>query len=165
MLSEIGQDLSILLRRAACTYPTDSHKIKQLANGLHRKILKHFPWVNITPTLHKVLAHSHQFIAENDDTGLGRKYNEEGQEGCNKLIRRIRQHLTRKNNIFWNITDIIQRMWLKSDPLVALFYARSEPSCKTCNTTGHSTRYCGLHKESSNDDKLFESYDLEFVVN
>ena len=53
------------------------------------------PWISITPSVHKLLAHSWELIQNNDCHGLG-TLDEAGLEGCNKILRSIRINLARK---------------------------------------------------------------------
>ena len=61
-------------------------------------VLDSFPWASITPTLHKLLAHSEQLIRETN-SGYGLKSFSEGTESCNKLIRKYRENLSRKKQL------------------------------------------------------------------
>ena len=58
-------------------------------------IIVEFPWVNITPSLHKLLAHCAELIRDCNN-GRGLKELSEGLEACKKLILRFREHLARK---------------------------------------------------------------------
>ena len=65
-------------------------ELGNLCRDTYLLILDSFPWANISPTLHKVLAHSEELLREMN-AGHGLKcFSEEGSEGCNKLIRRYR---------------------------------------------------------------------------
>ena len=75
------------------------------------------PWISITPTLHKVIGHSSEVIERNDGYGLGTLH-EAGMESCNKVLRNIRITLSRKCSQDANLGDVINRMWMTSDPLV-----------------------------------------------
>ena len=76
--------------------------------------------MNISPTLHKVLAHSSDIISTLNN-GLGLEMlSEEGLESRNKLIRRYRERLSRKFNFNDNIKDVFTRMICQSDPLLLL---------------------------------------------
>ena len=55
-----------------------------------------FPWASITPTLHKLLAHSEELIRETNSGYILKCFSEEGTESCNKLIRKYRESLSRK---------------------------------------------------------------------
>ena len=74
-----------------------------------------FPWASITPTLHKVLAHSPQIIEEyNEGRGM-KSFSKEGLEACHKYIRHFREQLARKTSFEANIQDIFTRLIAQSD--------------------------------------------------
>ena len=122
-------------------------------------ILDSFPWASITPTLHKILAHSEELIRESN-AGFGLKdFSEEGTESCNKLIRKYRENLARKNSFETNLMDIFVRLASQSDP-ISVSYRRSL-TCERCGQSGHSIRSkcCESHniQDPSNIDALFAS--------
>ena len=87
---------------------------------LYLFILNTFPWANITPTLHKVLAHAPEIIITfNNGKGL-EQLSEEGLEASNKLIRRYRERLSLKFCFEDNIRDVFTRMLCQSDPVILL---------------------------------------------
>ena len=101
-------------------------------------ILESFPWASITPTLHKLLAHSEELISESN-SGFGLKeFSEEGTEACNKLVRKYRETLARKDSFETNIMDIFVRLASQSDP-VSVSYRRCL-ICERCGQSGHSSR-------------------------
>ena len=101
-------------------------------------ILDSFPWANISPTLHKVLAHSEELLREMN-AGHGFKcFSEEGSEACCKLIRRYREHLARKTSFEDNIIDVFVSLASESDPV--LVESRSKLICDRCGEHGHTKR-------------------------
>ena len=77
--------------------------------------LDHCRWANVTPTLHKVLAHSCELMTRyNEERGM-KVYSEEGLESCNKHIRRYRELLARKTNFEDNIRDVFVRLLCQSN--------------------------------------------------
>ena len=71
---------------------------------------------------HKILAHCTELIRDcNDGYGL-KEYSEEAVEACNKLIRRYREHLSRKYSVSLNIRDVFVRILGQSDPLFSSFF-------------------------------------------
>ena len=71
-------------------------------------------WIFFTPTVHAVLDHSADLIDENNCTGLG-AYTESSLECNNKMLRLIRNALSRKTSQVDNLSDCINRMWIRSD--------------------------------------------------
>ena len=120
---------------------------------------KNSSWVSITPSVHKLLAHSWELIDSNNGYGLG-SLDESGLEGCNKLVRNIRTCIARKTSQKDNVVDTIKRMWLASDPLVQIERKKARNVCKVCSWEGHTARSCPLDRAtvSTEDDALF--YDL-----
>lgn len=89
-------------------------------------ILTNYPEAALSPTVHKVLAHSPELIINNGNYGLLR-LSEEGLEAVNKLLRRIRECLSRKTSQEANVTDCLHRLWSQSDPVVNLIKAQTKP--------------------------------------
>ena len=75
----------------------------------HIFIINHYPWASITPSLHKLLAHSAHLIELNDCFGIG-SLSEEGLETCNKRLRRVCEFHARKVSLTANLTDCLTRM-------------------------------------------------------
>ncbi|KAI6659434.1 Out at first protein [Oopsacas minuta] len=97
-LTEIHRNLSALLRVANSYEVVDVDRFRVLSQETYILILQTFPWVSISNTLHKFLAHAHQFIERNDRVGLC-SLSEGGLEQGHKLIREFPTHL-RRNQIF-----------------------------------------------------------------
>ena len=72
---------------------------KQFCLDLYYLVLNSFNnasrWINISPTLHSLLAHSWELISNNDGRGLG-EFTEGGLEHNNKFLRFYRRNLARK---------------------------------------------------------------------
>ena len=164
-----GQSLSVILRVLSSKKNVNSAEFRNLCTELYLFLLRNFPrisnrhlpgpWISITPTLHKVLGHSWELIEFNDGEGLG-SLDESGLEGCNKILRKIRTTLSRKNSQNSNLVDTLARIWAGSDPLVNQERIKVKPYCKHCKVYGHSIRYCReKHAEDSTlsyEDHLFE---------
>ncbi|KAI6652467.1 hypothetical protein LOD99_7481 [Oopsacas minuta] len=82
---KIHRNLSALLRVANSNEILDVDRFRVLSQETYILILQTFPWVSISNTLHKFLAHAHQFIERNDRIGLC-SHSEEGLEQGHKLI-------------------------------------------------------------------------------
>ena len=67
--------------------------------------------------MHHVLAHSVALIAANESTGLG-SLSEEPFEHNNKNICNYREHLSCKTTQHANLSDILTKLWVKSDPII-----------------------------------------------
>ena len=138
----LGQRLSIILRILFSKRKVDVEKYKQYCIDTNVFLLTKFPrviyeelpgpWISITPTVHKVLAHSWELIQHNDGHGLG-ILDESGLEACNKILRSIRKTLSRKTDQDANLADTLNRLWLASDPVVNAERLKAKPFCKVCN--------------------------------
>ena len=169
-MKKFGQQLSVIPRVLCSSELVNVKEYKKLCTELYlflirsfpRVIKKHLPgpWISITPSLHKLLAHSWELIELNGDQGL-RNLDESGLEGNNKILCGIRTKLARKTSQSANLVDTIRRLWMGSDPKVNVHRLKTKPYCKHCTEHGHSTRYCKtLHTVSgpiSCVDALFES--------
>ena len=154
---------SLLIRHGVILNVFNSKKqVKQLdefktyCHNVYSDLLTWFPHAHITPTVHKILAHSWEIIHMNNGFGLG-MYSEEGLEGCNKFLRRIRISLSRKVGKVENQSDCIKRLWSRSDPVSNKHRLDILPLCTLCNIQGHSTRYCPLKKDV-NDAEVYASF-------
>ena len=79
--------------------------------------LETFPWNNVTPTVHRYLAHSADAIFRNSSTGLA-QLSEAPLESMHKNMRFFRKNLARKVNLDMNLTDAYSRLWLNSAPQI-----------------------------------------------
>ena len=114
-LSKVHTQLSAILRII------NSSQLIKLSKETYLLVLESFPWASITPTLHKLLAHSEELIRDSN-SGYGLKsLSEEGTESCNKLVRKYRENLSRKNNFESNIIDIFVRLSSQSDPVLVSY--------------------------------------------
>ena len=76
-------------------------KLRTLTQEVNMMIVKTFPWAAISPSVHRILAHSWEVIEMNGGYGLG-DVSEEGLEALNKLIRQMRSHGARKDSTVHN---------------------------------------------------------------
>ena len=159
-MTEYGQKLSVILRLMSSSSVIDVESYMNLCTDAQICLLTSYPWVKITPSLHKVFAHSWELIELNDDRGL-KNLDESGLEGNNKILRNIRMNLSRKTSQQDNLTDCIRRLCVSSDPILNQIRADTKPFCAHCSTKGHSTRYCMKRLPPSgpdtSDDALFKS--------
>jgi hypothetical protein len=75
-----------------------------------------YDWYKIPVTLHRVLAHGRDYM-EALPLPLGR-LSEEAGESQNKLLRNDREFLARKTSRIDNLTDVIHRRYITSDPVI-----------------------------------------------
>ena len=179
IMTQIGHYLSVILRLVSSSANIDVQEYKKVCTSLYLMYLESFPapskskkrspqpvdlmWISVPPTLHKLLAHSWELIEMNGSCGL-KCFDESGMEASHKILRSIRLKLARKTSQNDNLEDVINRLWLGSDPKVNEIRLKAQSFCKICTEYGHSTRYCKkanpVFGPLSNDDYLFEKIKL-----
>ena len=97
-LSQLHTRLSAILRIINSDRKINTEEFGDLCTNTYLLILDSFPWANITPTLHRVLAHSEEILK---DSNFG-KY---------------RENLARKCSFENNVVDIFVRLTSESDPV------------------------------------------------
>ena len=117
-------------------------------------------WINISPTVHALLAHSWELITANDDVGLG-AFTESGLENNNKFLRFYRQYLARKNNQYSNLSDCLTRLWLQSDPGIRA--AAPRVRCSRC-AQAHFTVSCPLKRGPSQHPLTLDDTILQDLI-
>ena len=87
---------------------------------IHIWLLDLFSWIFFTPTIHAFIAlleHSAELIETNNCQGLG-VFSESGLECSNKISRLIRISLSCKTSQIENLSDCLNRMWVRTDIIV-----------------------------------------------
>ena len=82
-LSKLHTQISAILRIFNCGQKVNTNELGKLCNGTYLLILESFPWANITPTLHKFLAHCEDLLREVNSWYGFKCFSEEGSEVCN----------------------------------------------------------------------------------
>ena len=137
-ISIVHSNISAILRVYNSSQAVETEILDALCKDTYELIVVTFPWANITPTLHKLLAHCTELIHDcNQGYGL-KEYSEEAVEACNKLIRKYRDHLARKSSFSLNVRDIFIRLLCQSDPILRSL--RRTLICSNCGELGHSCR-------------------------
>jgi len=99
-------------------------------------------------------------LQHNDGYGLG-SLDETGLEGYNKILCSVRRSLSRKISQDANLTDTLNMLWLRSDPVVNAERLKAKSFCKICQVFGLPTRYCpqkALLTVENEEDALFASF-------
>ena len=126
LLKEEDQQIfkDILLRLCAAVKVINSQKrkvniekLRAITQEAYKKLVLHFPWVAISPSVHRILGHSWEVVLLNNKFGLG-NISEEGLESLNKYIRDFRRSGARKDNTFNNFVDTFHHMWDRSRPTI-----------------------------------------------
>ena len=114
----------ILLRLSALVKVINSQKrkvnvdkVRQLGQEVYLKLVQCFPWAMISPSVHRILAHSWEVMQINCGYGLG-SLSEEGLEALNKYIREMRDSGARKDSTLHNFTDTYHHLWDRSRPTI-----------------------------------------------
>ena len=154
-LDELIRRIWICVRVYTSCEPVKVEEYKAFSLDTYKLILTGFDnsdgktqWINISPTVHSLLAHGWELIMANNSRGLG-EYTEQGLENNNKFLRFYRQHLARKNSQSHNLDDCLTRLWLKLDPKIRA--TAPKPKCNRCTTHGHHTISCPT-KMTTNPD-------------
>ena len=85
-----------------------------------------------------------------------KEFSEEAVESCNKLIRKYREHLSRKNSFSLSTKDIIVRLLSQSDPVLNSF--RHHVVCKRCGELNHTCKLnCKTSILSTEQDIIIDS--------
>ena len=92
-------------------------RLRMLGQQIYLELVQCFPWAVVSPSVHRILAHSWEVIQLNDSYGLG-GMSEEGLEALNKCIRSMRSTGARKDNTLHNFTDTFHHLWDRSRPVI-----------------------------------------------
>ena len=88
-------------------------KLRELTLEVYLTLVTGFPWAVVSPSVHRILAHSWELIELNGGFGLGDQ-SEEGLEALNKLIRQMRAKGARKDSTVNNFCDTYNHLWDRS---------------------------------------------------
>ena len=98
-------------------------------------------------------------IHANESRGLG-TLSEEPLEHNNKNLRAYRERLARKTTQQANLTDVLTRLWIKSDPIVRSY--RRVVKCSFCNGP-HNVRSCPKKCEVTSGCLSFEDHLVDCI--
>ena len=85
-------------------------KLRELTLKVYLALVNGFPWAVVSPSVHRILAHSWEVVELNGGYGLGDQ-SEEGLEALNKLIRQMRARGARKDSTVNNFRDTYNHLW------------------------------------------------------
>ena len=125
--SEILDNLCAVVMALNSEQPINVQEYKQICLHIYRLILETFPWARISPSLHKMLAHSYIRIRDNNSKGLGNE-SEEGIEATTKFLRKIRSLLARTQSEFVNLIDTFNHRWQATLPSLSLYDKEAKES-------------------------------------
>ena len=109
----------------------DIASFRNLCTKTNLILCEHFPWAQLSVSMHRILAHSYEIIDSNDQFGLGNQ-SEEGLESQNKYIRFLREHASRKTSTSDNFKDTFIHLWNRSSPLLVSLDREKKNSKQNC---------------------------------
>ncbi|CAF3551969.1 unnamed protein product [Rotaria sordida] len=115
-LKQLIQRYSIVLRAVSSTRSINVSKFKELTLGF-QIIIANQKWIDYSMTIHNLIFHSTELIERNNGVALG-ELSDEALESCNKDVRNYREFLSRKCGHIMNLTDVFNRLFIRSDPLI-----------------------------------------------
>ena len=101
-------------------------KVRELTQEVYMAIVENFPWAVVSPSVHRILAHSWEVMELNNGFGLG-DLSEEGLEALNKMIRSRREHGARKTSTEDNMRDCYNHLWDRSRPTIVSMEREIQP--------------------------------------
>ena len=156
---KIHRNLSIILRVISSKRKVETELLKQINTETYVFLRTQFEWVQVSESVHLLLAHSHQLIELNEGFGLG-QMTEQGSEGVNKLVRRFSECFARQTSLDENITDVFNRLQILSNPFLMTFQRKQ--FCNNCKTFGeHWTVSCPRKEKKSHCNTLREELEQE----
>lgn len=114
---EIISRFSVILRTMACGYKVNTHAFKMYCWQTAEIFVEMYPWFYMPSSVHKILLHGADII-NNISLPIG-MMSEEAQESRNKDLRNFREYHTRKNSRKNTMEDLINSLFLTSDPLIS----------------------------------------------
>ena len=132
-------------RKIRCTT-----KLQEFCTATYLKLLETFPWMSVSPSCHRLLAHSAEIIERNDGRGLGTQ-TEQPSESAHKNLRRTIQNGARTNSLAAMLTDSFNKQFIWTDPRTRA--ERRELHCSGCQEVGHTLRKCPLREKKPKIDK------------
>ena len=165
-MATIHKNFSVILRLYSSKNTIiDVDDLEALCTETNLLLVTTFPWATQPPSIHKLLAHTAQRIRMNNNLGMG-SFSEEGIETLHKIVRKFRELLARKNNLFLNLFDVWRALMVRSDPVIRNY--KRKLTCSVCKGEGHTKRSCPKRNELTKQgcvneyDDLFNSFVLGY---
>ena len=115
-LKELHQRFSIILRIVSSKSSVND-SFEEYCLSTYKMFLNEFPWMKLSETVHRLLAHAPEAIRINENKGLG-QLSESPLEAQHKLIRRYRSTLARLTSESDNLADVYNRLYMQSCPMI-----------------------------------------------
>lgn len=108
---------SVILRAVSSTQQVNVDELKKITREFTLFVAEELAWIEYNLTVHNLIFHSAELIERNNGIALG-ELSEEALESCNKDVRNYREFLARKIGHIPNLTDVFNRLYIRSDPLL-----------------------------------------------
>lgn len=115
---ELIRRIYMILQTISSGFQINTEKFQQYCLDTAQLYVDLYPWMPMTPTLHKLLIHSAE-IVNHALLPIG-MLSEEAQEARNKDFKSYRENFARKTSRTDNLTDIVNRLFISSDPIISL---------------------------------------------
>ena len=160
-LKNFMQRASIILRTLSSSQKIDTEALEEFCKKCYYDLVSNFPWINVSPTAHSVLAHCAERITLNHGVGL-KDLSEQGLEASHKMVRKARLEAARKDSLAHNLEDAFNVLWRRSDPVIRSY--QRELLCSRCYESGHTIRGCPKVKiiqVKNEDDSEVDSFFMD----
>lgn len=115
---ELVRRFAVILQAITSGEVIELMKFKEYARKTAERYVELYDWYHMSSTVHKLLIHGADIIANNNIVPIG-KLSEEASEARNKDFRRFREHNSRKMSRQASNADILNMLILSSDPLIS----------------------------------------------
>ena len=116
---------SVILRAVSSTQALNIDELKKLTREFSLFVAKELNWIDYNLTVHNLIFHSAELVERNNGIALG-ELSEEALESSNKDVRNYREFLARKCGHIPNLTDVFNRLFTRSDPVLRHIIAQSQ---------------------------------------
>ena len=126
-LKDLLMRYSVILRLINSRETIRVDKFREFCLETYIIHLETLPWMDVSPSVHRYLAHSADAILVNGGKGLA-QISEAPLESLHKKMRFFRMNLSRKTNLSDILDDIYSRLWLESAPQLRKMKAKKRPA-------------------------------------
>ena len=116
-LKTLLQNINVILRVLGSREMIEIDDFKSFCLDTYALLNRMFPWMKISQSIHRYLAHGSDLIALNGSMGLA-QLSEGPLESCHKILRRVRLNLSRMTNLGDNLDDTYGRLWMHASPQI-----------------------------------------------
>lgn len=106
----------LILQTISSGFKINDNKFQLFCRDTASLYVNIYPWMPMTPTVHKVLIHGPEIINQ-AILPIG-QLSEEAQESRNKDFKCYRERFSRKTSRTENLMDIMNRLFISSDPII-----------------------------------------------